>query len=61
MSVTYLMQYSVQYIIAPVIFDGETKTEGLAHLRMKKAKVDSKFSFPGLSTFLVGTELSTVT
>lgn len=38
MSVTYLMQYSVQYIIAPVIFDGETKTEGLAHLRMKRPK-----------------------
>lgn len=61
MSVTYLMQYSVQYIIAPVIFDGEMKTEGLDHLRMKKAKVDFKFSFPGPSSFLVGTELSTVT
>lgn len=61
MLVTYIMQYSVQYIIAPVIFDGETKTEGLAHLRMKKAKVGFTFSFPDPSSFLVGTELSRVT
>lgn len=40
MSVTYLMQYSVQYIIAPVIFDDTKKTEGLASLSMKKAKVE---------------------
>lgn len=40
MSVTYLMQYGVQYIIAPVIFDGTKKTEGLASLSMKKAKVE---------------------
>lgn len=33
------MQYSVQYIIAPVISDGTEKTEGLASLSMKKAKV----------------------
>lgn len=45
MSVTYLMQYSVQYIIAPVIFDGTKKTEGLASLSMKKAKVEFTFTF----------------
>lgn len=45
MSVTYLMQYSVQYIIAPVIFDGTKKTEGLASLSMKKAKVEFTFNF----------------
>lgn len=44
MSVTYLMQYSVQYIIAPVIFDGTKKTEGLASLSMKKAKVELTFN-----------------
>lgn len=38
MSVTYLMQYSVQYIIAPVIFDGTKKTEGLAILSMTRLK-----------------------
>lgn len=45
MSVTYLMQYSVQYIIAPVIFDGTKKTEGLASLSMKKAKVEFTLNF----------------
>lgn len=35
------MQYSVQYIIAPVNFDGTNKTERLASLSMKKAKVES--------------------
>ena len=47
MSVTYLiMQYSVQYIIAPVIFlMGQRKTEGLASLSMKKAKVEFTLNF----------------
>lgn len=45
MSVTYLMQYRVQYIIAPVIFDGIKKTEGLARLSMKKAKVEFTLNF----------------
>lgn len=45
MSVTYLMQYSVQYIIAPVIFDGTKETEGLASLSMKKAKVEFTLNF----------------
>lgn len=40
------MQYSVQYIIAPVIFfDGTKKTEGLASLSMKKAKVEFTLNF----------------
>jgi len=45
MSVTYLMQYSVQYIIAPVILIGQRKTEGLASLSMKKAKVEFTLNF----------------
>lgn len=47
MSVTYLMQYSVQYIIAPCHFDGTVKTEGLASTKksMKKAKVEFTLNF----------------
>lgn len=45
MSVTYLMQYSVQYIIAPVIFRGQRKQRGLASLSMIKAKVEFTLNF----------------
>lgn len=38
MSVTYLMQYSVQYIIAPVILMGQSKPRGLDNLSMKRPK-----------------------
>lgn len=39
------MQYSVQYIIAPVIFWGQRKQRGLASLSMKKAKVEFTLNF----------------
>lgn len=39
------MQYSVQYIIAPVIFRGQRKQRGLASLSMKKAKVEFTLNF----------------
>lgn len=39
------MQYRVQYIIAPFISDGTKKTEGLASLSMKKAKVEFTLNF----------------
>lgn len=60
MSVTYLMQYSVQYIIAPVISDGKTKRE-ISSFKHEKAQSRFEFSFSDSSSFLVGTELSKVT
>lgn len=60
MSVTYLMQYSVQYIIATVISDGKTK-RGISSFKHEKGQSRFEFSFSNLSSFLVETELSKVT
>lgn len=60
MSVTYLMQYSVQYIIAPVISDWNTK-RGINAFKHEEGQSRFEFSFSDSSSFLVGTELSKVT
>lgn len=66
MSVTYLMQYSVQYIIAPVVFGlfffstGQRKTEGLASLSMKKkgqSRIYIQFFLCDSSSVLFSSEL----
>lgn len=60
MSVTYLMQYSVQYIIAPVIlfslflfwWDKEKKMGGgLASLSMKNQKAKVEFTWKNFCDF----------
>lgn len=46
MSVTYLiMQYRVQYIIAPVDMMGQSKPRWWASISMKKAKVEFTLNF----------------